>query len=143
VFFARNELRRANGPVSSRDMAEKIAKLEGKDPRDRRLRNDMVKSVGKSLKLLRQQGIAESIRDGNGGSCGGWGYVDPLNFGHWVYPMAGSFDFRRRMNSISFAVTSASVAVSDSHRISLRIVKSRNCSLVKSRAMSALLALPK
>jgi hypothetical protein len=74
VFFARNELRRflidelrkADGPVSSRDMAEKIAKLEGKDPRDRRLRNDMVKRVGKSFKLLRQQGVAESFHDGHG-----------------------------------------------------------------------------
>jgi hypothetical protein len=69
VFFARNELRRflidelrnANGqPITARDMAEKIVKLEGKDPRDRRLRNDMVKRVGKSFKLLREQGIATS-----------------------------------------------------------------------------------
>ena len=68
VFFARNELRRflinelreAKAPVSARDMAEKIIGLEGKDVRDRRLRNDMVKRVGKSFKLLRQQGIAES-----------------------------------------------------------------------------------
>ena len=68
VFFARNELRRflinelreAKAPVSARDMAEKIIGLEGKDVRDRRLRNDMVKRVGKSFKLLRQQGIADS-----------------------------------------------------------------------------------
>ena len=68
VFFARNELRRflinelreATGPVSARDMAEKIIGLEGKDVRDRRLRNDMVKRVGKSFKLLRQQGVAVS-----------------------------------------------------------------------------------
>ena len=71
VFFARDELRRflldelrkADGPVGSRDLAEKILGLEGKDPRDRRLRNDMVKRVGKSLKLIRQQGLAESFRD--------------------------------------------------------------------------------
>ncbi len=30
------------------------------DSRDRALRNDMVKRVGKSLKLLRQQGVAVS-----------------------------------------------------------------------------------
>lgn len=69
VFFARNELRRflidelrkANGhPVSARDMAEKIIGLEGKDLKDRRLCNDMVKRVGKSFQLLRTQGIAES-----------------------------------------------------------------------------------
>ena len=71
VFFARDELRRflldelrkADGPISSRDLAEKIIGLEGKDCRDRRLRNDMVKRVGKSLKLLRQQGLAVSFRD--------------------------------------------------------------------------------
>lgn len=68
VFFARDELRRfcmdelrkATEPIKARDLAEKIIKLEGKDPRDRRLRNDMVKRVGKSLKLLRLQGVAVS-----------------------------------------------------------------------------------
>ena len=71
VFFARDELRRflldelrkADGPVSSRDLAEAIITLEGKDARDRRLRNDMVKRVGKSLKLLRSQRLAMSARD--------------------------------------------------------------------------------
>jgi len=71
VFFARDELRRflldelrkAAGPVSSRDLAEKIITLEGKDACDRRLRNDMVKRVGKSLKLLRSQRLAMSVRD--------------------------------------------------------------------------------
>ena len=68
VYFHRNELRRflidelrnASAPVSARDLAEKIIGLEGKDARDRTLRNDMVKRVGKSLKLLRQQGVAVS-----------------------------------------------------------------------------------
>jgi len=68
VYFHRNELRRflidelrnADAPVSARDLAEKIIGLEGKDARDRQLRNDMVKRVGKSLKLLRQQGVAVS-----------------------------------------------------------------------------------
>lgn len=75
VFFARNELRRfcldelrkAAEPITARDLAEKIIKLEGKDPRDRRLRNDMVKRIGKSLKLLRAQGFAASKRDGLNG----------------------------------------------------------------------------
>jgi hypothetical protein len=71
VFFARDELRRflldelrkAGAPISSRDLAEQIITLEGKDARDRRLRNDMVKRVGKSLKLLRSQRLAISARD--------------------------------------------------------------------------------
>lgn len=74
VFFARNELRRfcldelrkADETISARDLAEKIIALEGKDLRDRRLRNDMVKRVGKSLKLLRHQGLATSKRDSGG-----------------------------------------------------------------------------
>lgn len=73
VFFARNELRcwlidelrKATGPVTSREMAVKLIGLEGKDARDRRLRNDIVKRVGKSLKLLRQQGAAESAGRGS------------------------------------------------------------------------------
>ena len=68
VYFHRNELRRfcidelrnAEHPISARDLAEKIIQLEGKDSRDRALRNDMVKRVGKALKLLRQQGVAVS-----------------------------------------------------------------------------------
>jgi hypothetical protein len=50
------------GPITARDPAEKIIGREGKDPRDRRLRNDMVKRVGKSLKQVRQQGAATSNR---------------------------------------------------------------------------------
>jgi hypothetical protein len=74
IFFARDELRRflldelrkADVPVGSRDLAERIIKLEGKDCQDRRLRNDMVKRVGKSLKLLRAQSLAVSFRDRSG-----------------------------------------------------------------------------
>lgn len=74
VYFHRNELRRfcidelrkAKGPITSREIAEKIVKLEGKDPRDRKLMVDMVKRVGKSLKLLRQQGTAKSFSNGHG-----------------------------------------------------------------------------
>ena len=73
VFFHRNELRRflinelraATGPMSSRDFALKIIGIEGKDARDRRLSNDIVKRVGKSLKLLRTQGVANSVGRGS------------------------------------------------------------------------------
>ena len=50
---------------------------------------------------------------------------------------------KKEMNSTSFLLTSWSVAVSDSQRISFLIVKSRFCSRVKSRSISALFALPK
>ena len=61
--FCINELREAKGPISSRGIAEKIIGIEGKDAADRGLRNDMVKRVGKSLKLLRHQGISRSSRN--------------------------------------------------------------------------------
>ena len=55
VYFHRNELRRfclgelrkaADGPIAERDLAEKVIGLEGKDPRDRALRNDMASVWG-------------------------------------------------------------------------------------------------
>jgi hypothetical protein len=55
--FILNELRQAEGPISSRDIAEKIIGLEGKDGRDRGLRNDMAKRVGKSLKLIASKAL--------------------------------------------------------------------------------------
>ncbi len=74
VYFHRDELRRscleqlrkAKGPISSLDIAEKIIGIEGKDCADRQLRNDMVKRVGKSLKLLMQQDLVQCIRANHG-----------------------------------------------------------------------------
>jgi hypothetical protein len=80
VYFHRNELRRfcldelrkADGPVTTRDLAEKAIRLEGRDPRDRRLRNDMVRRVGKSLKLLRKQ---EAVRSEGSSNQGGFKWI--------------------------------------------------------------------
>lgn len=71
VFFHRNELRRfcldelrqASAPVTSRELAGKIVRLENKDGRDRRLMHDIVKRVGKSLELLRRQNIVLCERE--------------------------------------------------------------------------------
>lgn len=70
VLFARNQLRRfcldelrkAEGSITSRDIAEKIIASEGMDANDRKMRNEMVRRVGQSLKLLRKQGLARSER---------------------------------------------------------------------------------
>jgi len=75
VYFHRNELRRfiidelrqATEPITSRELSEKIVRLEGKDARDRTLMNDMVKRVGKSLKLLQRQSFVENKRIGGKG----------------------------------------------------------------------------
>ena len=81
VLFQQGELRRAcldvlrkaDKPLTSRQIAERIIQLEGNDPQDRRLSIDMIKRVGKSLKLLRQQGLASSARKASGGFV--WGIV--------------------------------------------------------------------
>ena len=74
VVFHRNELRRflidqvrrAAAPISARELADMIISREGKDGHDRALCNDMVKRVGRSLKLLRKQEVLESFRDAQG-----------------------------------------------------------------------------
>ena len=58
-----NELREAKAPVSSRELAERIVAGEGKDAYDKRLMVDIVKRVGKALKLLRERGVVSGGRD--------------------------------------------------------------------------------
>ena len=82
MLFHRNELKRflldqmrgETAPISSRVLAERIATAEGKDKdsRDRKLVNDLVKRVGKSLKLLRQQGLTRSAYVPHEVCCGSW-----------------------------------------------------------------------
>lgn len=59
VLFYRNELRhylagtlREHGPQTSRQMAERLIQLEGKDTRDRRMMNDIVKRISKALRMM-------------------------------------------------------------------------------------------
>lgn len=71
VLFYRNELRhyllselaKANAPLCSRDLADRIVTLEGKDRFDKRLMCDIVKRVGKALILLRQRGSVRGSKD--------------------------------------------------------------------------------
>jgi hypothetical protein len=71
VLFQQGELRRAcldvlrkaDKPLTSRQISEHIIQLEGNDPQDRRLSIDMIKRVGKSLKLLRNQELVASRQD--------------------------------------------------------------------------------
>lgn len=57
VLFYRGELRqfllghlRQQGPSTSRQMAEALVRNEGKDARDRRMMNDVVRRIGKALR---------------------------------------------------------------------------------------------
>ncbi|WP_133170148.1 hypothetical protein [Kumtagia ephedrae] len=73
VLFYRGELRQflrqslqEYGPSTSRQLAERLVHLEGKDARDRRMMNDIVKRMGKALRQMRDSGIvtrtAEKVR---------------------------------------------------------------------------------
>lgn len=64
VLFYRGELRqflagqlREHGPRTSRQMAEALALGEGKDARDRRMMNDIVRRMGKALRQMVDAGI--------------------------------------------------------------------------------------
>jgi hypothetical protein len=84
VLFYRNELRhyllgelaKSNAPLSSRELAERIVTIEGKDRFDKRLMCDIVKRVGKALKLLRERG---SVRGGKDHATGRyvWSAIKP------------------------------------------------------------------
>ena len=69
VLSYRNELRqwlkamlREHGPQTSRDLAERMVSMEGKDTRDHRLICDLVRRMGKALRTMRDAGIITSER---------------------------------------------------------------------------------
>lgn len=64
VLFYRGELRqflrqslKEHGPSTSRELAIRLVQIEGKDGRDRRMMNDIVKRMGKALRQMRDSGI--------------------------------------------------------------------------------------
>lgn len=70
VLFYRGELRqyliaqlRDHGPRTSRQMAEALAKEEGKEIADRRMLTDIVKRIGKALRLMADSGLVTKTRD--------------------------------------------------------------------------------
>lgn len=70
VLFYRGELRqylvgqlREHGPRTSRQMAEALAREEGKDAFDRRMLTDIVKRMGKALRLMADAGIVSRTPD--------------------------------------------------------------------------------
>lgn len=73
VLFYRGELRgflrqslKEHGPSTSRELATRLVALEGKDGRDRRMMNDIVKRMGKALRQMQDTGAvarsAEKVR---------------------------------------------------------------------------------
>lgn len=64
VLFYRGELRQwlrnrleEAGPQTSRQLAVALVQMEGKDDRDRRMMNDIVRRMGKALRQMQDVGI--------------------------------------------------------------------------------------
>jgi hypothetical protein len=60
------ELREAEGPLSSRDIAREIVALRGEDARDRKYLSDLTKRVSKALRAMREEGNVRSVTDAKG-----------------------------------------------------------------------------
>lgn len=56
-----DELRMADGPMGSREIAQNIVALSGQDARDRRFVTDLTKRVSKALRQLKEQGVVQSV----------------------------------------------------------------------------------
>ena len=70
VLFYRNELReyllaelrKAEEPLTARELAQRLCQVEGKDWQDRRLLTDVVRRVGCALRRLRASRVVEGER---------------------------------------------------------------------------------
>ena len=60
------ELREAEGPLTSRGIAQSIVALRGDDARDRKYVTDLTRRVGKALRALRDQGGVRNVVDDKG-----------------------------------------------------------------------------
>jgi hypothetical protein len=74
VVFGRGELRRgvlselrgADGPMTSREIAQGVIALSGQDARDRKFLTEHTKRVSKVLRFLRDENVVRSSVDGKG-----------------------------------------------------------------------------
>lgn len=60
------ELRHAEGPLSSRDIAQTIVAMRGEDARDRKYISDLTKRVSKALRQMKAEGLVRSAVDAKG-----------------------------------------------------------------------------
>ena len=60
------ELREAEGPLSSRDIAREIVAMRGEDARDRKYLSELTKRVSKALRAMREEGNVRSVTDAKG-----------------------------------------------------------------------------
>lgn len=60
------ELRHAEGPLSSRDIAREIVTMRGEDARDRKYIADLTKRVSKALRSMKAEGLVSGLVDAKG-----------------------------------------------------------------------------
>lgn len=60
------QLREAEGPLTSRELARGVLAVNEQDPRDRRLLTEVVKRVSKAMRVAKQRGLVASNTDGAG-----------------------------------------------------------------------------
>lgn len=60
------ELRHAEGPISSRDIAREIVTMQGNDARDRKYLSDLTRRVSKALRQMKAEGHVTSEADTKG-----------------------------------------------------------------------------
>jgi hypothetical protein len=60
------ELRHAEGPLSSRDIAREIVTMRGEDARDRKYLSELTKRVSKALRQMKAEGHVKSAVDAKG-----------------------------------------------------------------------------
>src|SRR5215213_4932677 len=61
-----DELRGADGPMTSREIAQGVIALSGQDARDRKYVSEHTKRVSKALRALRTENVVRSSVDGKG-----------------------------------------------------------------------------
>ena len=74
VIFARGELskaimgeiRHAERPLSSRDIAHPIVAMRGEDARDRKYIYDLTKGASKALRQMKAEGLVRGVTDAKG-----------------------------------------------------------------------------
>jgi outer membrane translocation and assembly module TamA len=60
------ELRHAEGPLSSRDIAQTIVAMRGEDARDRKYISELTRRVSKALRQMKAEGLVRSVADAKG-----------------------------------------------------------------------------
>lgn len=62
------ELRDADGPLGSREIAQGIVELQGYDAKDRNYVTQLTRRVSKALRILKNEGVVQSVPSRRGGN---------------------------------------------------------------------------